>query len=95
MTALRAVNVRCSVLGTVFLLLLLLLERPFPSIGKGAGRMLTAHHAGFNPTAVILAVRGAVQMMGIFLAPGVNVANSGVAACENGCTYNRGRSSCL
>lgn len=79
LTALRALHVHYFVLGMVLFLLLLLLERAFPFTGKGTGRVLVAYHIGLNLTAIMLAARGTVQVMGIPLASGADAAISGVA----------------
>lgn len=78
-TALRAVHTHYFVLGMVFFLLLLLLERSFPFTGKGTGRVLAAYHVGLNLTAAMLAVRGAMQVLGVSLSSGADAAVSGVA----------------
>lgn len=79
LTALRAVHVHYFVLGMVFFLLLLLLEKSFSFTGKSTSRMLAAYHIGLNLTAVMLVVRGVVQVLGISLTSGVDAAISGIA----------------
>ena len=66
-------------LGMVFFLLLLLLEKNFSFTSAKAGRILAVYHVGLNLTAVMLVVRGVTQVLGIALSSGVNAAISGMA----------------
>ena len=78
-TALAVVHTHYFLLGMVFFLLLLLLEKNFSFIGSRTGRVLAVYHAGLNLTAVMLAVRGVAQVLGTPLSSGVDAALSGVA----------------
>lgn len=78
-TALAFVHTHYFLLGMVVFLLLLLLEKSFAFTGGKTGRVLLSYHAGLNLTAVMLAVRGAAQVLDAPLSPGMNAAISGVA----------------
>ena len=78
-TALAVVHTHYFLLGMVFFLLLLLLEKNFSFIGSRTGRVLAVYHAGLNLTAVMLAVRGVAQVLGTPLSSGMDAAPSGVA----------------
>lgn len=78
-TALAVVHTHYFLLGMVFFLLLLLLEKNFSFIGSRTGRVLAVYHAGLNLTAVMLAVRGVAQVLGTPLSSGMDAALSGVA----------------
>ena len=56
-TTLSVVHTHYFLLGMVFFLLLLLLEKNFSFTGARTGRILAVYHAGLNLTAVLLAVR--------------------------------------
>lgn len=57
-TSLGVVHTHYFLLGMVFFLLLLLLEKNFAFTGVKTGRMLVVYQVGLNLTAVMLAVRG-------------------------------------
>ena len=57
-TSLGVVHTHYFLLGMVFFLLLLLLEKNFAFTGAKTGRMLVVYQVGLNLTAVMLAVRG-------------------------------------
>lgn len=78
-TALSVVHTHYFLLGVVFFLLLLLLEKSFSFTGAKTGRVLAAYHIGLNLTAVMFVLRGIVQVRGIALSTGMNAAISGVA----------------
>ena len=78
-TTLAVVHTHYFLLGMVFFLLLLMLEQNFSFTGAKTGRVLTLYHVGLNLTAVMLAVRGVTQVMGIPLSSGVSAAISGMA----------------
>ena len=63
-TALSVVHTHYFLLGMVFFLLLLLLEKNFSFTGARTGRILAVYHAGLNLTAALLAVRGVTQVLG-------------------------------
>ena len=78
-TALAVVHTHYFLLGMVFFLLLLVLEKSFAFSGPKTGRALALYHAGLNLTAVMLAVRGVTQVRGPSLTAGMNAALSGMA----------------
>lgn len=78
-TALGTVHTHYLVLGTVLFLLLLLLQKDFSFATARTGRVLAVYHAGLNLTAVMLAVRGVVQVRGIPLSAAAGGALSGMA----------------
>ena len=78
-TALAVVHTHYFLLGTVFFLMLLVLEKNFPFTAPKTGRALALYHIGLNLTTVMLAVRGVIQVLGTTLSGGGNAAISGVA----------------
>ena len=78
-TTLAVVHTHYLLLGMVFFLLLLVLEKNISFTSPKTGRVLAVYHAGLNLTAVMLAVRGVVQVLGIALSTGMSAAISGVA----------------
>ena len=78
-TTLAVVHTHYFLLGMVFFLLLLVLEKSFAFSGPKTGRALALYHAGLNLTAVMLAVRGVTQVRGLSLTAGMNAALSGMA----------------
>ena len=78
-TPLSMVNTHYFLLGMVFFLPLLVLEKNFSFTGAATGRVLAVYHVGLNLTAVMLAVRGVIQVLGNTLSSGVNAAISGMA----------------
>ena len=78
-TALAVVHTHYFLLGMVFFLLLLVLEKNFSFTGPKTGRVLVIYHVGLNLTAVMLVMRGAVQVLGTALSAGMDAAISGMA----------------
>lgn len=78
-TALAAVHTHYFLLGTIFFLLLMLLEKGFAFSGPRTGRVLAVYHAGLNLTVVMQLVRGVVQVLGLAPARGADAAISGIA----------------
>lgn len=78
-TTLSVVHTHYFMLGMVFFLLLLLLEKSFAFTGPKTGRVLAVYHIGLNLTAVMFLVRGVLQVMGTPLSAGMTAAISGVA----------------
>ena len=78
-TTLSVVHTHYFLLGMVFFLLLLLLEKNFSFTGPKTGRVLVLYHVGLNLTAVMLVVRGVVQVLGTPLSAGMSAAISGMA----------------
>lgn len=78
-TTLGVIHTHYFMLGMVFFLLLLLLEKNFSFTSAKTGRILAVYHVGLNLTAVMLVVRGVTQVLGIVLSSGVDAAISGMA----------------
>ena len=78
-TTLGVVHTHYFLLGMVFFLLLLLLEKSFSFTGSKTGRILAVYHIGLNLTAVMLFVRGVLQVLEIALSSGMNAAISGIS----------------
>lgn len=78
-TTLAVVHTHYFLLGMVFFLVLLVLEKNFLFTNTRTGQVLVAYHIGLNLTAVMLVVRGIVQVLGITLSAGANAAISGMA----------------
>lgn len=78
-TTLAVVHTHYFLMGMVFSLLLLILEKNFSFTGPKTGRVLAIYHIGLNLTAVMLVVRGVVQVLGTTLSAGMNAAISGMA----------------
>lgn len=78
-TALSVVHTHYFLLGMVFFLALLLLEKDFSFTGAKTGRVLAVYHIGLNLTAVMLVVRGVTQVLNLNLSSGMSSAISGIA----------------
>lgn len=78
-TTLSVVHAHYFLLGMVFFLLLLMLEKSFSFTDVKTGRILTVYHVGLNLTAVMFVVRGVVQVLAPSLSVGMNAAISGIA----------------
>lgn len=78
-TTLGVVHAHYFLLGMVFFLLLLLLEKNFSFTGAKTGPVLAAYHIGLNLTAAMFVVRGMTQVLGTALSSGMSAAISGVA----------------
>ena len=78
-TTLSVVHTHYFLLGMVFFLLLLLLERSFPFTNGKTGGILAIYHIGLNLNAVMLVVRGVVQVLAPALSSGMDAAISGIA----------------
>ena len=78
-TTLGVVHTHYFLLGMVFFLLLLLLEKNFPFTTAKTGRVLAVYHIGLNLTSAMLVVRGVTQVLGTTLSSGMNAAISGMA----------------
>ncbi len=78
-TTLGVVHTHYFLLGMVFFLLLLLLEKSFSFTGAKTKRVLTTYQVGLNLTAVMFVVRGVPQVLGTELSAGMNAAISGIA----------------
>lgn len=78
-TTLSVVHTHYFLLGMVFFLVLLLLEKSFSFTGAKTGRVLAVYHAGLNLAAAMLVVRGVAQVLVPTLSSGMSAAISGVA----------------
>lgn len=78
-TTLAVVHTHYFLMGMVFFLVLLVLEKTISFTGPKTGRVLVVYHVGLNLTCVMLVVRGVVQVLGTPLSTGVNAAISGMA----------------
>lgn len=78
-TTLSVVHTHYFLLGMVFFLLLLVLEKNLSFTGTTTGRVLFLYHLGLNLTAVMLVVRGITQVLDTPLSSGMSVAISGIA----------------
>lgn len=78
-TTLSVVHTHYFLLGMVFFLLLLVLEKNLSFTGAKTGRVLLTYHIGLNLTAVMLVVRGVTQVVGADLSRGADAAISGMA----------------
>lgn len=78
-TALGVVHTHYFMLGMVFFLLLLLLEKNFSFTAAKTGRVLAIYQIGLNLTAVMFVIRGVVQVLGMQLSSGMDAAISGMA----------------
>lgn len=82
-TTLGVVHPHYFLLGMVFFLLLLLLEKNFGFIGPKTGRVLIAYQVGLNLTTVMFVVRGVTQVLGTSLSSGMTAAISGMAGISH------------
>ncbi len=78
-TTLSVVHTHYFLLGMVFFLMLLLLEKDFSFTGAKTGRAVLVYHIGLNLTSVMFVLRGIVQVLGTQLSSGMNAAISGIA----------------
>lgn len=78
-TTLSVVHTHYFLMGMVFFLLLLLLEKNFSFTKTTTKRVLMFYHIGLNLTGVMFVVRGVSQVLGSSLTSGMNAAISGVA----------------
>lgn len=78
-TTLSVVHTHYFLLGMMFFLLLLLLEKSFSFTSIKTGRVLAVYHTGLNLTAVMLVVRGVVQVLVPTLSFRMNAVISGIA----------------
>ena len=78
-TPLSVVHTHYFLLGLVFFLLLVVMEKNLSFTEAKTGRVLMIYHIGLNLTAVMLAVRGVTQVLGLTLSSGMDAAISGMA----------------
>ena len=78
-TTLAFLHTHYFMLGMVFFLLLLVLEKNFSFTNAKTGRILTVYHIGLNLTVIMLAVRGVAQVLAMQLSPAASAVISGMA----------------
>lgn len=78
-TTLSVVHVHYLVLGMIFFILLMLIEKSVGFSGKKTGKIVTAYECGLNLTVIMFVVRGIVQVLESPLSKGMNSAISGIA----------------
>ena len=77
-TTLSVVHTHYFLLGMVFFLLLLLLEKSLHFSGERTGRTIALYHVGLNVTGAALVVRGVAQALSLPLSRGLDASISGV-----------------
>lgn len=77
-TTLSVVHTHYFLLGMVFFLLLLLLEKSLHFSGEKTGRTLALYHVGLNVTGAALVVRGVAQALSLPLSRGLDASISGI-----------------
>lgn len=77
-TTLSVVHTHYFLLGMVFFLLLLLMEKSLHFSGEKTGRTIALYHVGLNVTAAALVVRGVAQALSLPLSRGLDASISGV-----------------
>ena len=78
-TTLGVLHTHYFILGMIFFLILLLLEKNFSFTGAKTKRVLAIYHVGLNLTTAMLVVRGVTQVLGIALSSGADASISGMA----------------
>lgn len=78
-STLSVVHTHYFLLGMVFFLLLLILEKHLSFTGAKTGQILVVYHIGLNLTGVMLMMRGVVQVLRLALSSGIDAAISGIA----------------
>ena len=78
-TTLAVVHTHYFLLGMLFFLLLLLLEKSFAFTTAKTGKAILTYQVGLNITAVMMVVRGVAQVLGTEFSKGTNAAISGIA----------------
>lgn len=78
-TTLSVVHTHYFVLGVLFFLLLLVLEKQFSFCRTRTHRVLTVYHVGLNLAAVMFVVRGITQVLALNLSKRASAAISGMA----------------
>ena len=78
-TTLSVVHTHYFVLGVLFFLLLLVLEKQFSFSRTRTYRVLAVYHVGLNLTAVMFVVRGVTQVLAMNLSKVASAAISGMA----------------
>lgn len=78
-TTLGVVHAHYLLLGTLFFLILILLEKQFSFMRAKTNRILAVYHIGLNITVAMFVVRGVIQVSGTMLPAGMDAMVSGIA----------------
>lgn len=78
-TTLSVVHTHYFLLGMLFFLVLLLLEKNFSFNKNNTKLVLTFYHIGLNLTVIMMVVRGVTQVLEMTISSGLNAAISGMA----------------
>ena len=78
-TTLSVVHVHYFVLGTIFFLVMLLLEKSFSFTNKKVNIAFILYHVGLNLTCIMFLVRGILQVTNQSLTTGIDAMVSGFA----------------
>lgn len=78
-TMLSVVHPHYFMLGMVLFLILLLLEKNFAFSTEKTGKVVLAYNIGLNVTAIMMFIRGLLQVLETPLSSGANAAISGIA----------------
>lgn len=78
-TVLSVMHTHYFVLGMIFFLLLLLLEKSFGFSTAKTGNILACYHVGLNITGGAFLMRGVLQVQETVLSSGLNAAISGIS----------------
>ena len=78
-TTLSIVHTHYFLLGMIFFLLLLLLEKCFSFTDSKTNRLLVVYHIGLNLTMALFMVRGILQVLGVTISEAISAAVSGIA----------------
>nr|WP_268259488.1 DUF2871 family protein [Allobaculum mucilyticum] len=76
---LSVVHPHYFMLGMVMFLILLLLEKNFAFSTEKTGKVVLAYNIGLNVTAIMMFIRGLLQVLETPLSSGANAAISGIA----------------
>lgn len=77
-TSLGFVHPHYLVLGALFFVVLMILEKNF-QVSRKLGRLLVPYQIGLNLSVVMMLVRGATQVLAVPLSAGADAAISGIA----------------
>lgn len=78
-TSLSVMHTHYFVLGTIFFLLLLVLEKNFSFTTPCTRKVMIVYHVGLNLTSIMFLARGVLQVLGTELSSAVNASISGFA----------------
>ena len=78
-TTLSIVHTHYFLMGMVFFLLLLVLEKSFSFTRPKTGRVVAVYHIGLNLTCAMLVIRGVLQALETPMSSGMDASVSGIA----------------